>query len=312
MAQDARTLGQKIRQARLERNMTQKEVVGSYITRNMLSKIENDSATPSVKTLEYLAGVLGLSAGYFMSDAEAGDEITPAAVVSARLAFREKRYGDCLSDLEQVSADSGGYMDEALLLRSRAARGMAEQCLIDGRPVQAALYADQAMADNADSLYGSDMFRTELLLLKARCCLESGGDGFEQAMDDYHNAYRSLGLEEASHLTAAQYWILQGKLDRARQELDELPDLSPAVRPVYLLMQGNLEMLDGHYQLAVSCLQQAEELADQTASLRFTSTVYSLLEQCYKELEDFKMAYFYASRQLQLRETHSDLTRSSE
>lgn len=46
------TLGQKIKEARLERNMTQKDVVGDYITRNMLSKIENDSATPSVKTLE--------------------------------------------------------------------------------------------------------------------------------------------------------------------------------------------------------------------------------------------------------------------
>ena len=49
------TLGQKIRAARQERGMTQKELVGHYITRNMLSKIENDSATPSVRTLEYLA-----------------------------------------------------------------------------------------------------------------------------------------------------------------------------------------------------------------------------------------------------------------
>ena len=53
-------LGEKIKAARLERHMTQKDVVGDYITRNMLSKIENGSATPSVKTLEYLAGALGL------------------------------------------------------------------------------------------------------------------------------------------------------------------------------------------------------------------------------------------------------------
>ena len=38
------TLGQKIRSARIERGMTQKELVGDHITRNMLSRIENDSA----------------------------------------------------------------------------------------------------------------------------------------------------------------------------------------------------------------------------------------------------------------------------
>ena len=31
-------LGEKIKAARLERHMTQKDVVGDYITRNMLSK----------------------------------------------------------------------------------------------------------------------------------------------------------------------------------------------------------------------------------------------------------------------------------
>ena len=43
------TLGQKIREARQSKGMTQKELVGDYITRNMLSKIENDSAIPSDK-----------------------------------------------------------------------------------------------------------------------------------------------------------------------------------------------------------------------------------------------------------------------
>ena len=63
------TIGQRIREARLGRQMTQQELVGDYITRNMLSKIENDAATPSVRTLEYLAGAMGLPPGAFLSDA---------------------------------------------------------------------------------------------------------------------------------------------------------------------------------------------------------------------------------------------------
>ena len=52
------TLGKRIKEARLAKKMTQSEVVGDFITRNMLSQIESGSATPSVKTLEYLCKVL--------------------------------------------------------------------------------------------------------------------------------------------------------------------------------------------------------------------------------------------------------------
>ena len=48
------TLGQKLRQTRLARGMTQSQVVGDRITRNMLSQIENDLASPSVGTLNKL------------------------------------------------------------------------------------------------------------------------------------------------------------------------------------------------------------------------------------------------------------------
>jgi transcriptional regulator with XRE-family HTH domain len=62
------TIGQRIREARLSRQLTQQELVGDCITRNMLSKIENDAATPSVRTLEYIAGAMGLPPGAFLSD----------------------------------------------------------------------------------------------------------------------------------------------------------------------------------------------------------------------------------------------------
>ena len=67
-------LGSKIREVRLQKKMTQKDVVGDYMTRNMLSKIENGSATPSVKTLAYLAQALDLPVGHFMDDPQAAGE----------------------------------------------------------------------------------------------------------------------------------------------------------------------------------------------------------------------------------------------
>lgn len=56
-------LGQKIKNARLEMGLTQKELCGGDITRNMLSRIETGDAYPSLETLCCLASRLGLPPG---------------------------------------------------------------------------------------------------------------------------------------------------------------------------------------------------------------------------------------------------------
>ena len=124
------TLGQKIKAARQERGMTQKELVGDYITRNMLSKIENDSATPSVRTLSYLAQALGVPSGYFLSGAPISDGSVPDGLDGARSAFREGRWSDCLAALEEDKL--AGTSDEGYLLHARAGLQAARAALEQG------------------------------------------------------------------------------------------------------------------------------------------------------------------------------------
>ena len=64
-------IGNKIKNLRTEKLMTQSELAGTEITRNMLSRIENGSALPSLGTIIYLARRLGVPAGYLLSE---GDE----------------------------------------------------------------------------------------------------------------------------------------------------------------------------------------------------------------------------------------------
>ena len=61
-------LGRKIKEARLAAGLSQRQLCGEEITRNMLSLIENGSARPSMKTLEYLARRLGKPLGYFLDE----------------------------------------------------------------------------------------------------------------------------------------------------------------------------------------------------------------------------------------------------
>jgi len=65
-------IGEKIRMLRTSKLMTQSELAGSEITRNMLSRIENGAAQPSLDTLRYLAKKLNVSPGFLL--AEGGDE----------------------------------------------------------------------------------------------------------------------------------------------------------------------------------------------------------------------------------------------
>ena len=286
-------LGEKIKAARLERHMTQKDVVGDYITRNMLSKIENGSATPSVKTLEYLAGALGLPAGYFMTDSN-GDELTPGSVASARNHFRNGEYEGCVQVLSGLDMD-GGYQDEALLLMARAKIGLSKKAMTDGRYEEAIRLAKEALAHNDDTIYASAAFRTEALLLVARCTMELQGD-FQKAMDDYQAAYQD------QRLTMAEYYIDQGDLASAKREMDSIARLSEATEPAYLMLQGRMELKDNQYEQAAKQLEKAEQLARTTGSNYFMSGLYAMLEQCYREMEDFKKAYHYASMQLQIKE----------
>ena len=59
------TMGQRILAARLAAGLSQRELAGEEITRNMLSSLEHDTANPSVATLRYLSKRLGRSVGYF-------------------------------------------------------------------------------------------------------------------------------------------------------------------------------------------------------------------------------------------------------
>ena len=62
------TLGQKIKARRKRLGLTQSELCKNKFTRNMLSAIERDKATPSLDSLKYIAEELSLPISYLVSD----------------------------------------------------------------------------------------------------------------------------------------------------------------------------------------------------------------------------------------------------
>ncbi|MBO5449900.1 MAG: helix-turn-helix transcriptional regulator [Ruminococcus sp.] len=124
---DSRNLGRAIRQARLSKKLTQSEVVGTYITRNMLSQIESGAAMPSVKTLEYLCEKLDLQPEALMSDNT--DVInSPNEYLRIRRLFEEKKYAEVIA-----SPAEGEYSDELAAIRAKAYIFLAKQLLSSGK-----------------------------------------------------------------------------------------------------------------------------------------------------------------------------------
>lgn len=64
----AKSLGERIKNLRKELQMTQTELAGGEMTKSMLSQIENNLATPSMKNLQYIAARLGRPAAYFLGE----------------------------------------------------------------------------------------------------------------------------------------------------------------------------------------------------------------------------------------------------
>lgn len=64
------SIGERIKTLRKELKLTQTELAGSEMTKSMLSQIENNQATPSMKSLQYLASKLGKPLSFFIDGTE--------------------------------------------------------------------------------------------------------------------------------------------------------------------------------------------------------------------------------------------------
>lgn len=286
------TLGQKLKQARQDRGLTQSQVCGQVITRNMLSQLENDQASPSVKTLEHLAAALGVTVGWLLED-----DPVRETLAQARKAFEQGEFRSCLELLRDRPA---GEEEEGKYLLIRAAICLGEEAAANGRYREAGEAAALAETRRPESLYAGKLekLRTDALLLR---CAIAMGDGAEEAARAVRRNLTVLDFTEESRLLMARYALSQDQLQTAAQELLAIGEPSPQARGEWLILMGIGEMAQKNWQKAEKSLRRAEAAPVLTKVQR--RELYRLLERCCKERQDYEQAYYYASRQLQLEQS---------
>lgn len=155
---DSATLGKRIKEARLAKKMTQSDVVGGFITRNMLSQIESGTATPSIKTLEYLARVLDLPMDQLMGEGseDALTHLTRAKGLMKRAKYREliEMDGDYPPELS----------DEFNALLGRAYLEMAKELEGQGELQEVAGLVKKSIEYSEVGVYANHGLKTEGLL----------------------------------------------------------------------------------------------------------------------------------------------------
>ena len=257
-------LGKRIREARLALGLSQRQLCGDEITRNMLSQIENGAARPSMDTLRYLAGRLGKSVSHFLEE-ETVTSPNQALMADARAAYQAARWQQVLSALDGYRGKDPLFDEEAALLKYLTLTALAEDALNDGRDIYAADLLEQA--GETTSIYITAQTEHRRLGLLARA---TGKAEYLPSIDT------ELILRARLEPDAARCAVL---LDAARDHSG----------PEWNYLRGRAHAAAGEYEAAVQCLKLAEEV--------YPTETAPLLERCYREMEDYKMAYFYACKQ---------------
>lgn len=177
-------LGEKIRLARLEAGLTQRQLCGEVITRNMLSQIESGKAGPSVATLQYLAQQLGKPVSFFLEEDTA---ISPniALMHQARQAYGTRDYEAVLRLLHGYQSPDALFDQEYFYLLALSALEQADRLMSRGEPLRAVPLLEKL--HRGSIYYREDMERRrKQLLLRCYEMLEQ----YYKEHEDYQQAYQ--------------------------------------------------------------------------------------------------------------------------
>ena len=239
------TMGQRILQARLEAGLSQRELAGEEITRNMLSSLEHDTANPSLSTLRYLSARLGRPVSWLLGE----DCDSEAALAFARGEYRRCR------ELLRTEA-------EARWLEPLARLREAEQALEEGKIPYARTLLDGLDGENSP-LFGPELGR-KAAILQCRC-----------------GNFQPIPCDGAL-LLQARGALADGRPDDARRYLMAQDDRTPE----WELLMGECAFAAGDHAAARAHFHRCEAVFD----------VRHRLEICCREMEDYKMAYYYATK----------------
>ncbi len=287
-------IGVRIRVLRRERGMTQEDLAGGDVTRNMLSRIENGAALPSLPTLCAIAHRLDVPVGVLLGDFEEYSEYKTQSEVKELIS--QGKYAQAVCLCETQGFENG--CENSRKLFASAAIYRTEELYRKANLTEAL-----ALLNRAEKA-GGDMAKIYVLReLIASCdaldiitCDTETEPLREFIFDDNAAAIYLYAKKKIGDIAARPY---SQPSEKAAPLLEELSPLIGALSDGFYKthIEAKFEMLRAEYLSAKTKLLTLETPNTLPALLW---EVYTDLEFCCKCCGDFVNAYKYSGLKLEL------------
>lgn len=265
-------LGEKIRLARLEAGLSQRQLCEGTVTRNMLSLIENGAARPSMDTLKIFAARLGKTVSYFLEE-DAVVSPNQQVMADARKAWAERNAEAVLEALKDYREPDNLFQPERELLEALAIVSAAEEAVKQGKDI----YARQLLEELeiSETCYCAQALRRRQKLLLGGLVPEM-----------LAKFCRELPNLDGELLLRAKDALNREDFLRSEQLLEAAEDKTSHQ---WNLLRGETHLARGQFTKAAVCFLRVEDVDPKAC--------WPKLEQCYRELGNYEKAYEYACKQ---------------
>ncbi|MBP3315412.1 MAG: helix-turn-helix transcriptional regulator [Clostridia bacterium] len=285
-------IGEKIKKLRTDKLMSQTELAGGEITRNMLSQIEHGSATPSLNTVNYIAARLNVSPGFLLADED--DEqlyLKHAEISNVKKAYTAGNFALCYDMCKNCQWRD----DELTLILAKCALRVGVEEFSKGE-----LHIALEMLDEALELCGKTIYDTDMISSEARAYFEYmelisptlASNGEDPAriilLYDEFSVYSGIICESEGY-----GWSEVSHLEERRERLSA--DGSYALH-----VEARLLMENGEYGKAIELLHRLLYSESYELPEPMLYFVFCDLEICCKETDDFKGAYEHSTNKMAL------------
>ena len=298
-------IGERIRAVRIKQRMTQNQLAGGDITRNMISRIENGAALPSLPTLCAIASRLGVPAGALMGDL--GDYADWHIAKELEALLNAEKFEELIETCQRLEYSVGGTLIADILCKAHIR--YARKLYSEGKLSAALASLEGAEAINtqklgSDKTHAEEIFICRRLILacptrdnaESRNELSDFSDELASRIFKSHDAIYLYSLSRLSDISGVAYSVPHESAAALRSELSLL--LSKLDNRLYRVhIDAKLDMISAEYLDAKAKLLTVLSPEVPPAVLY---DIYADLEFCCKCCGDFENAYKYSGLRLEL------------
>ncbi|MGH3032381.1 MAG: helix-turn-helix domain-containing protein [Gaiellaceae bacterium] len=279
------SLGERVRQLRIARGLTQTELAGERFSKEYVSQIERAKTRPTGDTIEWLAARLGVDRTFLETGVSSSErERVESVIARAEAALEDSQYQEAIEALDDLAPSLATVAAPELELRALLAESWARLYL--GKVRKAMQLLDQARSI-AEAPSFTDVERADVLFRLAVCryklnSISTASALFSEALElATHSGLPCDRLR--SHILGwrSRCYRRQRDWEAAREDVERALELAEAMSDRQMIAHQYFQASlvaerTGHWVLARSYAERAKTIYEE---LRDHSNVGKLLNE---------------------------------